>query len=74
MPLPGRHHGSGSFGSVFETQFEGQQAVVKRMPIAAASRAQCAHDELLAFGRVRHELLVPLLAVSWCETVTPGEL
>jgi serine/threonine protein kinase len=55
-------------------QFEGQLAVVKRMPIADASRAQSAHDELLAFGTVRHDLLVPLLAVSWCETVTPGEL
>jgi serine/threonine protein kinase len=74
MPLPGRHRGTGSFGSVFEMQFEGQLAVVKRMPIADDSRAQSAHDELLAFGTVRHELLVPLLAVSWCETVTPGEL
>jgi serine/threonine protein kinase len=74
MPLPGRHRGSGSFGSVFEMQFEGQLAVVKRMPIADASRAQCARDELLAFGTVRHELLVPLLAVSWCETETPCEL
>jgi serine/threonine protein kinase len=74
MPAPGRNRGSGSFGTVFEIQFERQLAVVKRIPIANAARAQCARDELLAFGTVRHELLVPLLAVSWCETVTLGEL